>query len=117
MFSQQEKMNKVNLSPLYTHFKSKYSPLRIQQLPHKLLTDEPLPVLEVDLYNIPEPISEGQANLEGLNLCIRMGGKPALQAKLTTRTLDRSGMFSGYGVWWAADLGSGHLCSSAPTNP
>merc|ERR1719373_1319585 len=26
-------------------------------------------------------------------------------------------MLSGYGVWWAADLGSGQVCSSAPSNP
>jgi type II protein arginine methyltransferase len=117
LFSQPEKINKVNLSPMYTHFTSKYSPLRIQQFPHRFLTDEAMLVLEVDLYNIPEAPREGLPNLTGLNLCIRMGGKPALQAKLSSATLDRSGMLSGYGVWWAADLGAGHLCSSSPSNP
>merc|ERR1719486_477990 len=42
LFSQPEKTHKVNLSPLYSVFKCKYSPLRIQQLPHRFLSDEPM---------------------------------------------------------------------------
>jgi type II protein arginine methyltransferase len=117
MFSKSEKDHKVNLSPMYSHFSAKYSPMRIQHFPHRFLTDEPLTVLEVDLSKVPEHRPEGQPNLEGLSLCIRLGGKAALQAKLSSSTFDKSGMLSGYGVWWAADLGGGYVCCNAPTNP
>jgi predicted RNA methylase len=117
LFTEPEKSLKVNLSPMYSHFKAKYSPLRIQQFPHHFLTDEALAVLEIDLKKVPEHLPEGQPNLEGLSLCIRLGGKPALQAKLSSSTFDRSGMLSGYGVWWSADLGSGYVCSNSPSNP
>jgi len=117
VFSQPEKTHKVNLSPMYSHFKSKYSPMRIQQMPHRFLSEEPMPVLEIDLKNVPEQPTEGTPNLENLNLCIRMGGKPALHAKMATTSVDKNGMLSGYGVWWSADLGSGNICSSAPSNP
>merc|ERR1719510_814116 len=46
-----------------------------------------------------------------------MGGKPALHAKITPTTVDRSGMFCGYGIWWSADLGNGHVITSAPSSP
>lgn len=117
LFTEPEKSLKVNLSPMYSHFQAKYSPLRIQQFPHRFLTDEALAVLEIDLKKVPEHLPEGQPNLEGLSLCIRLGGKPALQAKLSSSTFDRSGMLSGYGVWWSADLGSGYVCSNSPSNP
>lgn len=117
VYNEPEKKHKVNLSPMYSAFKSKYSPLRIAQMSHRMLTDEPMPVLEIDLANVPEQPSEGTPNLENLNLCIRMGGKPALHAKLSSTTIDQSGMFSAYGVWWAADLGYGNVCSTEPTNP
>lgn len=31
--------------------------------------------------------------------------------------ITESGMLCGYGIWWAADLGNGHVLSSAPKSP
>merc|ERR1740121_3444225 len=107
MFQQPEKDHKVNLSPMYEHFKAKYSPLRIAQIPHHMLSDDPMTVLEIDLTKIPAAPMQGQPNLEG--------GKPALYAKLSSATITRSGMLSGYAIWWAADLGGGNVCTSNPT--
>mmetsp|Transcript_158119 Transcript_158119/g.291670 ORF Transcript_158119/g.291670 Transcript_158119/m.291670 type:complete len:1057 (-) Transcript_158119:452-3622(-) len=118
LWNEPEKEHHMNFSPMYTTFKAKYSPLRIAQLQHRFLSDEPIPVLEVDLHNCPVQPADGTPNLEGgFNLCIRIGGKPALQAKLSTATIERSGMFSGYGFWWAADLGNGNVCANDPQNP
>merc|ERR1712050_696713 len=30
--------------------------------------------------------------------------------------MDRSGMLCGYGIWWAADLGNGHVITNSPTS-
>merc|ERR1719498_1951095 len=32
-------------------------------------------------------------------------------------TVDRSGMLSGYALWWSADLGDGVVCSNSPSDP
>lgn len=117
LWNEAEKEHSINLSPMYRYFKAKYSPFRIAQLPHRMLTDEPIPVIEIDLHNVPSQPPDGTPNLEGVNLCIRIGGKAALQAKLSTATIDRSGMLAGYGFWWAADLGNGAVCTSDPQNP
>ena len=44
VYNEPEKKHKVNLSPMYSAFKSKYSPLRIAQMSHRMLTDEPFRV-------------------------------------------------------------------------
>jgi len=116
-WSQAERDHKVNLSALNQHFHSKFSPLRIDQLPHRWLSEEPMPALEIDLKNIPQQPADGQPNLEGVKLCIRMGGKPGLHAKIRSTAIDHSGMLCGYGVWWAADLNNGHIVTSAPSSP
>jgi len=117
MWNQAERENKVNLSPLPTHFKSKFTPLRINQFPVRWLTDEPIVALEIDLKNVPQQPADGEPNLDGVKLCIRMGGKPALAAKISTATVEHSGMLCGYGIWWAADLGNGAVMTSAPSSP
>jgi len=117
LWNQTEKEYKVNLSALSSHFKTKFAPLRISQFPHRMLTDEPVVALEIDLKNVPAQPADGESNLEGVKLCIRMGGKPALHAKISSVTLDHSGMLCGYGIWWAADLGNGHVITSAPSSP
>lgn len=44
---------------------------------------EPILALEIDLANLPSQPPEGEANIEGgVKLCIRMGKKPALRAKV-----------------------------------
>lgn len=116
LFGQQERKHELNLSPLRHNFRARYSPLRIHRFPHKWLVDEPVPVLQIDLRNVPTPPPEGEPNLERTRLCIRMGGKPANFAKITSATIEHSGILSGYGFWWAADLGSNVLCT-APESP
>jgi len=117
MWNQTERDHRVNLSPLNTHFKTKFSPLRINQVPHRWLSDDPIPALEIDLKNVPNQPADGEPNLDGVKLCIRMGGKPALYAKISAATISHSGMLCGYGIWWAADLANGHVITSAPSSP
>jgi len=102
---------------LTENFKPKFSPLRIDQVPHRWLTDEPIAALEIDLSKVPPQPADGEPNLEGVKLCIRMGGKPALHAKISTMSIEKSGLLTGYGIWWAADLGNGHVVNSAPSSP
>lgn len=116
-WSAPEREHKVKLGTLGSNFKSKFSPIRFSQFQHRWLTDEPMAVLEIDLRNVPAPPGDGEPNLEGAKLCIRMGGKPALAAKISCCSIDKSGMLCGYGIWWAADLGNGNIITSAPTNP
>jgi len=92
--------------------------MRIEQFPRRWLTNEPIAAIEVDLANVPEQPGDGEPNLEGdVKLCIRMGGKPALRAKVSTVSIDSGGMLSGYGIWWAADLGNGHVVTNSPSSP
>eukprot|EP00930_Biecheleria_cincta_P058741 TRINITY_DN44536_c0_g1_i1.p1 TRINITY_DN44536_c0_g1~~TRINITY_DN44536_c0_g1_i1.p1 ORF type:complete len:1100 (-),score=272.11 TRINITY_DN44536_c0_g1_i1:41-3298(-) len=118
MWNQAERETETDLQALGKHLKSKFSPMRIDQFPVRWLTEEPIAALEVDLGNVPEQPKDGEPNMEGgVKLCIRMGGKPALHAKISTASIDHSGTFSGYGIWWAADLGHGNVVSNAPDNP
>jgi len=117
LWGQAERDHRVKLSSLGAGFRTRFSPLRIAQLPHRWLSDEPIPALEIDLRSVPPQPSDGEPNLEGVRLCIRMGGKPALAAKISSATIDHSGMLCGYGIWWAADLGGGHVVTSAPGSP
>jgi len=117
LWGQAERDNKVDLSPMGSLFKCKFSPMRINQLAHRMLSDEPCPVMEIDFRNVPSQPPDGAPNLENVQLCIRMGGKPALRARMSTVPITTSGMLCGYGVWWAADLGNGHAISSAPSSP
>jgi len=116
-WAQAEKEHKVKLGALASTFRAKFAPLRIAQLPHRWLTDEPIAALEIDLSRVPQQPADGEPNLDGVKLCIRMGGKPAHYAKISSATVDHSGMLCGYGIWWAADLGAGHVITSAPSNP
>jgi len=116
-WSQAERDSQVNLSPLGETFTCQFEPARIRQFPHRMLSDEPQPVLEIDLRNIPEQPADGAQNVEGVELCIRMGAKPALHAKMTQMRICNSGMLCGYGMWWAADLGNGHVISNSPSSP
>ncbi|CAE8583413.1 unnamed protein product, partial [Polarella glacialis] len=118
VWSQAERDHKANLSMLGEHMKSKFSPMRIDQMPRRWLTEEPIAALEIDLRDVPSQPADGEPNMDGgVKLCIRMGGKPALHAKISTATIEHSGMLCGYGIWWAADLGTGSVVSSAPSNP
>lgn len=117
VWNQAERDHKVNLSALGGHFKPKFSPMRISQMQHRWLTDEPTVALEIDLGNVPQQPSDGQPNMEGVKLCIRMGGKPALMAKAVSIPVDHSGMLCGYGIWWAADLGNGNVITNSPNSP
>jgi len=114
LWAQHERDAKVNLAALTSHFKSKFSPLRIQQVPHRWLSDEVRVVLDIDLTDVPAQPSQDTPNLDGVQLCIRMGGKPALRATATSMPITSSGLLCGYGVWWSCDLGHGFSISSAP---
>jgi type II protein arginine methyltransferase len=116
-WSQAEKDHKVKLGAMQDCFKPKFTPMRINQLPHRWLSDEPMAALEIDLKNVPQQPADGEPNLEGVKLCIRMGGKPGLAAKISQATIDKSGMLCGYGIWWAADLGNGQICTTSPSSP
>lgn len=112
-----EEGNQVDLQPLSQRFRSKFSALRIDQFPHRYLTKEPILAMEIDLANLPAQPAEGEANIEGgVKLCIRMGKKPALSAKVVSSKIHHRGMLSGYGLWWSADL-AGHQVTSDPSNP
>eukprot|EP00931_Biecheleriopsis_adriatica_P117772 TRINITY_DN93256_c0_g1_i1.p1 TRINITY_DN93256_c0_g1~~TRINITY_DN93256_c0_g1_i1.p1 ORF type:complete len:1039 (+),score=249.52 TRINITY_DN93256_c0_g1_i1:35-3151(+) len=118
LWSKAEREHGVDLQALQTGMKSKFSPLRINQFPRRWLTEEPIAALEIDLAHVPAQPGDGEPNLEGgVKLCIRMGGKPALRAKISSATIDHSGILSGYGIWWAADLGEGNVVTSHPDNP
>jgi len=113
-----EREHDAELKALGSHLKTKFSPLRLDHFPLRWLTDEPIAALEIDLANVPEQPADGEQNLEGgAKLCIRMGGKPALHAKVSTATVDRGGVLSGYGIWWTADFGNGHAVTSSPSSP
>lgn len=110
---QAERQHQVDLQSLPEVFRSKFSAVRIDQFPRRLLTERPLVGIEVDLAQVPPQPAEGEANLDAASggapsvpLCIRMGGKPALRARVATGKIERSGMLSGYGIWWSAQLGS-----------
>lgn len=118
LWNQAEREDKSNLSPLADHFKCKFSPMRLKQMPCRWLTEEPTAAMEIDLSNVPSQPSNGDPNVEGgVQLCIRMGGKPALRAKISTAVIETSGMLCGYGIWWAADLGNENVVTNAPHNP
>eukprot|EP00933_Yihiella_yeosuensis_P005987 TRINITY_DN110609_c0_g1_i1.p1 TRINITY_DN110609_c0_g1~~TRINITY_DN110609_c0_g1_i1.p1 ORF type:complete len:1040 (+),score=248.14 TRINITY_DN110609_c0_g1_i1:41-3160(+) len=118
LWGESEKDHKCNFSSLGREMKSKFSPMRINQLPHRWLSEEAIPALEIDLRNVPPQPSDKEPNLDGdVKLCIRMGGKPALRAKISSAKIDHSGMLCGYGIWWAADLGNGNVVTNAPSNP
>lgn len=73
--------------------------------------------MEIDLANVPPQPAEGEANIDGgVKLCIRMGKKPALRAKVTASKIDRGGMLAGYGLWWSAELGN-EVVTSDPRSP
>ena len=102
---------------LSQRFKSKFSALRIDQFPHRYLTKEPILAMEIDLADVPPQPAEGEANIDGgVKLCIRMGKKPALRAKVTASKIDRGGMLAGYGLWWSAELGN-EVVTSDPRSP
>lgn len=112
-----EEGNQVDLEVLSQRFKSKFSALRIDQFPHRYLTKEPILAMEIDLANVPPQPAEGEANIDGgVKLCIRMGKKPALRAKVTASKIDRGGMLAGYGLWWSAELGN-EVVTSDPRSP
>ncbi|CAE7475907.1 unnamed protein product [Symbiodinium pilosum] len=120
LWGQVEKENgSVDLQAIGKHFKSKFSAVRIDQFPRRYLTDEPIAALEVDLARVPAQPADGEPNVENdaVKLCIRMGGKAALRAKISSVKVDHSGMLSGYGIWWSADLANGNVVTSNPSNP
>ncbi|CAK8993048.1 unnamed protein product [Durusdinium trenchii] len=118
LWSEVEQKEQLELSMLTQQFKNKFSALRIDQFAHRFLTEEPILALEIDLSDVPPQPAEGEANIEGgVKLCIRMGGKPALRAKVSSTKIDHRGMLSGYGIWWSADLRNGHSVTSDPRNP
>eukprot|EP00438_Fugacium_kawagutii_P012065 Skav235786 [mRNA] locus=scaffold7679:15655:28420:- [translate_table: standard] len=124
LWSEVEETHSVTLRDLGQRFRSKFSAVRIEQFPHRFLTKdwglraEPILALEIDLANLPSAPAEGEANIEGgVKLCIRMGKKPALRAKVVASKIDHRGMLSGYGLWWSAELGPGHEVTSCPSSP
>ncbi|CAE6959877.1 Art7 [Symbiodinium sp. CCMP2592] len=119
LWGQVEKENGgIDLQAIGQHFKSKFSAVRIDQFPRRYLTDEPIVAMEVNLSCVPPQPAEGEPNVENdVKLCIRMGGKAALRAKVSSVKVDHSGMLSGYGIWWSADLGNGHMVTSNPSSP
>ncbi|CAE7292539.1 Art7 [Symbiodinium natans] len=117
LWGQAERENGVDLQAMGKHFRSKFSAVRIDQFPGRYLTEEPIAALEVNLACVPAQPGEGEPNVENdVKLCIRMGGKAALRAKISSVKVDHSGMLSGYGIWWSADLGNGHEVTSNPSN-
>jgi len=104
---------------LNQQFQSKFSPLRINQFPHRWLSKEPMNVLEINLSGrVPEQPKDGDPNLEGAKLCIRMGGIPALSARVSDAAVDHDGLLCGYGIWWTAELGhQDHMVTNAPDSP
>ncbi|OLP79685.1 hypothetical protein AK812_SmicGene40008 [Symbiodinium microadriaticum] len=62
-----------------------FSAVRIDQFPRWYLTDEPIVAMEVNLSCVPPQPAEGEPNVENdVKLCIRMGGKAALRAKVSS---------------------------------
>uniref|UniRef100_A0A7S2JK76 Uncharacterized protein n=1 Tax=Zooxanthella nutricula TaxID=1333877 RepID=A0A7S2JK76_9DINO len=115
LWAKAERDYQTKLTALGETFKAKFSPMRIQQFSHRMLCDEPAVALEIDLCDVPKRPADGAPNLQ--NLCIRMGGQPALRANISQMTVSTAGVLSGYGIWWEADLGNGHQLSNAPTSP
>lgn len=116
LWERAEQEHGIKLKALGT-FYTKFMPMRLQQYPCKWLTEKPAPVLEIDLADVPSQVADGEPNLEGAPLCIRMGGKPALSAKVSAMAIERKGTLTGYGIWWAADLGHGEVITNAPQSP
>lgn len=103
-----------DLTPLAEQFHSKFSALRIEHFPHKALA-EPILAMEIDLRQLPQ-VTEGEANIEGVNLCIRMGGKPALKAQVSVARILQKGTLHGHALWWSADL-DGTEVTNRPSSP
>lgn len=116
LFGDAERTHHVRLSALAGHFHAKYSPLRVNQFRHKWLTEEPLRVLDIDFRRVPCQPQPGEANLEGVELCVQMGGKPALGARISSTVTEEAGLLTAYCFWWEADLLDGHVLTNAPSS-